>query len=119
MRRIFAGLALAAAALSFAAAPARHQGAAHHGPPANASKTWTITIAQMAYGPAPAGMHVGDTIVWANKDIFLHSATATDHSFDVTIPVHGSGQLKLTKAGTFAYTCKYHPGMKGQLVVAK
>jgi len=118
MRRLLAGLALAAAALSFAAAPARHQAAAHHSAPKHAPKSWTITVSQLAYGPAPSGMHVGDTVVWVNKDIFLHSATAIDHSFDVNIPVHGSGQLKLTRAGTFAYTCKYHPGMKGQLAVA-
>ena len=118
MRRLFAGLALVAAAISFAAAPARHGGAAHAAS-AHGSKTWAITIAQMAYGPAPSGMHVGDTVVWVNKDIFLHSATANDHGFDVTIPVHGQGSLKLTHAGSIPYTCKYHPGMKGVLVVAK
>jgi plastocyanin len=112
MRRVLNVLALLVAAFSVAAAPANHS-ASHAG------KTWTISIAQMAYGSAPSGMRVGDTVQWVNQDIFLHSATAIDHSFDVNIPVHGSGQLNLTRAGTFAYTCRYHPGMKGQLVVAK
>ncbi len=82
-------------------------------------KTWTIVINQLAYGPSPADAHVGDTVVWVNQDIFLHSATANDHGFDVAIPAHGQGRLALNRAGTFAYTCKYHPGMKAQLVVKK
>jgi plastocyanin len=115
MRHWSFAAALAAAALSLATAPAHH---ATHAAPAHAAKTWTIVIAQMAYGPAPAGMRVGDVVQWVNQDIFLHSATASDHSFDVTIPVHGGGQTRLKNAGTIAYTCRYHPGMKGQLVVA-
>ncbi len=111
---------LAAAAGSLAAAPARHAPPAHHAAaPARTGKTWTITIQQLAFGPAPPGMHVGDTVVWVNQSVFLHSATANDHSFDVAIPAHGQGTLKLTRAGTIPYTCKYHPGMKGQLVVGK
>jgi plastocyanin len=116
MRRLLSGLALTAAVFSLAAAPAGHT--AHHAANKQAPRTWVITIAQMAYGPAPAGMRVGDTVQWVNHDIFLHSATANDHSFDVNIPVHGAGQTRLTHAGIIPYTCRYHPGMKGQLVVA-
>jgi plastocyanin len=112
LRRLLDVLALLAAAISVAAAPVHH-------PAGHAAKTWTIAIAQMRFAAAPQGLRVGDTVQWVNQDIFLHSATASDHSFDVNIPVHGSGQLKLTRAGSFAYTCRYHPGMKGELVVAK
>jgi len=110
MRRLLPTLALVAAALSVGSAA---------GAAARPAKTWTIVVSQLAFGQSPADAHVGDTIVWVNQDIFLHSATAGDHSFDVAIPVHGSGRLTLNKAGVFAYTCKYHPGMKAQLVVKK
>lgn len=110
MRRFLPAIALIAAALSVSS------GADAAARPA---KTWTIVVGRLAYGAGPADAHVGDTVVWVNQDIFLHSATANDHSFDVAIPVHGSGKLVLNKAGTIAYACKYHPGMKAQLVVKK
>src|SRR5665213_2690832 len=105
------GLALFAAT-DCVAATARHPSAK---PAAKAPAV--IVIDKMAFGPAPAGLHVGDTVQWANHDIFLHSATATDHSFDLQLKPGATGQIVLTHAGTIGYTCKYHPAMKGQLVV--
>jgi plastocyanin len=96
-----------------AAAVARRAVAQHVKPPA------IIVIANMAYGPPPAGLRVGDTVEWVNRDIFLHSATATDRSFDIQLRPGATATVKLTHAGTISYTCKYHPGMKSQLVVAK
>jgi plastocyanin len=112
MRRFFLVLAMVVAT-SPAAATAKRAVAHQAKAPA------IIVIANMAYGPPPAGLHVGDTIEWVNHDIFLHSATATDHSFDVQLRPGATGTVKLTRPGTISYTCKYHPGMKSQLVVAK
>ncbi|HLI66456.1 MAG TPA: cupredoxin domain-containing protein [Caulobacteraceae bacterium] len=111
---------MALAALAAAGSLAAAHAATHHAAPAatHAPKTWTITITSLAFTPAPSGMRVGDTVQWVNNDIFLHSATAADHSFDVALPPHKTGSAKLTHAGTIAYVCRYHPGMKGQLVVA-
>ena len=78
-----------------------------------------IVIDKMAYGPAPGGLHVGDTVQWANHDMFLHSVTASDHSFDLQLKPGATGQIVLTRTGAIGYTCKYHPAMKGQLVVQK
>ena len=114
MRRFLLGMALVAAAGSLAATAA-HKPAARRAAKAPA----VIVIDKMAYGAAPAGLHVGDTVRWVNHDIFLHSATASDHSFDVSLKPGSAGQITLTHAGTIGYTCKYHPGMKGQLVVQK
>ena len=102
-RRLF--LALAGAAL--AAAPA-----------SAAPKVYTVTIQQMAFGPAPAGLRVGDTIEWVNNDIFVHSATARDKSFDVELKPKARVRMKLKRAGTAAFYCRYHPGMTGRLAVA-
>ena len=37
---------------------------------------YTIVIDKMKFGPVPAELHAGDTIIWQNNDIFRHSATA-------------------------------------------
>jgi plastocyanin len=84
-----------------------------------AGKIHTITIANMAFGPAPAGLRVGDTVEWVNADIFRHSATARDRSFDLDLPPKARARLVLRRAGAVAYACRFHPGMTGQLVVGK
>ncbi len=79
--------------------------------------TYTIVVDKMAFGPLPGGLHVGDTIVWVNRDLFRHSATAANRSFDVDLPAGKSARLTLRRAGSLAFSCKYHPGMKGVLVI--
>jgi len=103
-RRLF--LALAGAAL--AAAPATA-----------APKVYAVTLQQMAFGPAPAGLRVGDTIEWVNNDIFVHSATARDKSFDLELKPKARVRMKLKQTGTIAFYCRYHPGMTGRLVVGR
>lgn len=79
--------------------------------------TYTIVVDKMAFGALPGGLRVGDTIVWVNRDLFRHSATAADRSFDVDLPAGKSARLTLKHAGSLAFACKYHPGMKGVLVI--
>src|ERR1051326_8813875 len=76
-----------------------------------------IVIGKMAFGPSPPGLHAGDTIEWVNEDIFLHSVTAEDKSFDVDIAPKATVRVVLQKPGTLRYVCKYHPGMQAQLVI--
>src|ERR1051325_1779869 len=76
-----------------------------------------IVIGKMAFGPSPPGLHVGDTIEWVNEDIFLHSVTASDMSFDVDIAPKTSARVVLKRAGTISYVCKYHPSMQARLVI--
>ena len=88
-------------------------------PAGAAPRVYTIVLDKMRFGPAPAGLHVGDRIVWANRDFLRHSATAADRSFDLDLPAGKSGAVVLRKAGALAVACKFHPGMKLQLNVAK
>ena len=87
------------------------------GRPAPAHRTYTITIADMAFGPAPAGARVGDTIQWVNADIFQHSATAKDGGFDVDLAPKATARTLLDHAGTIEFSCRYHPGMTGRIAV--
>ena len=84
-----------------------------------APRVYTVTLDKMKFGPAPGVLHVGDRILWVNKDFLRHSATAADRSFDVDLPAGKSGAVVLRKAGALVVACKFHPGMKVQLNVAK
>ena len=86
---------------------------------AAAPRSYTVVIDKMRYGALPTGAKVGDMIVWDNRDIFRHSATARDGSFNVDLVAGAKGKIVLRKAGAIAFTCKYHPGMHGVLQVGK
>jgi plastocyanin len=81
-------------------------------------KLLVVEIDKLAFGRAPAGLHVNDIVEWRNSDIFRHTATATDESFDVDLPPGSRGQVVLRRAGQIEYFCRFHPGMKGRLEVA-
>jgi plastocyanin len=73
-----------------------------------------ITIARMKFGPPPV-LHVGDVITWRNDDIFRHTATARDKSFDIDLPPKSQRSMTLEKAGKVDFYCRFHPMMKGTL----
>lgn len=77
----------------------------------------TLVIDKMAYGPAPEGLRVGDTVVWSNKDVLQHSATARDGSFDLDLPPGATRNTVLTHPGMVNVFCRYHPDMKLRLEV--
>ncbi|WP_417230273.1 plasmid stabilization protein [Brevundimonas sp.] len=83
-----------------------------------AARTHTIIIDKMKFGPSPAGLRVGDTVVWVNRDALRHTATARNDSFDVDLVSGASGRTLLRAAGTIPYICRFHPGMTGVLNVA-
>ena len=82
-----------------------------------AAADYVVVVDKMAFGALPAELHVGDTIVWKNDDLFRHTATAQDGSFDVDLPVQSEVVMPLTVAGQWDFICKFHPGMTGTLVV--
>ncbi len=83
-----------------------------------APKVYTVSIKDMAFGAPPSGLHVGDTIEWVNNDIFRHSVTAKDKSFDLDLAPQAHGRVTLKKPGSVSFYCRYHPGMTGTLTVA-
>ncbi len=86
-------------------------------PPTRAAHSYTVVIDKMKFGAVPNVLRVGDTIMWVNRDLFRHTATAADHSFDIDLAAGKSGKITVKKAGVVAFSCKYHPGMTGRLVV--
>jgi FtsP/CotA-like multicopper oxidase with cupredoxin domain len=84
----------------------------------NAPGARTVTISDYAYDPSPLQVAAGTTVTWRNTDPVPHTATALDGSFDTgNIAPGESVSLDFTMAGSFAYTCLYHPNMAGTIEV--
>jgi plastocyanin len=84
-----------------------------------AATTIEIVMQNLVITPAEVQAKVGDTVEWVNKDVVAHTATAQhDGDFDVMLPANKSGSFVLNRAGTFPYSCRFHPNMKATLVVA-
>ena len=79
--------------------------------------TIQVTIDKLVYSPAEVTAKVGDTVEWINKDILAHTATATNGDWNVAIAPKQTARLVVKKSGNFDYFCKYHPNMKGRMVV--
>jgi plastocyanin len=81
-------------------------------------KTHTVTMEGMRFQPERLTVARGDTIVWVNKDLVPHTATSKAGGFDSQIILaEKSWRFTPRKKGEFAYTCTYHPQMKGMLHV--
>lgn len=86
-------------------------------PAAAASRTYVVTIDRLKFGPVPGNLRVGDAIMWVNRDILRHTATAKDHSFDADLPPGAKVRMVLKTSGSIPFICRYHPGMRGVLQV--
>lgn len=82
------------------------------------AKTIRVTIDKLDFKPVVVQAKVGDTIEWINKDALAHTATAKNGAWNVMLEPKKSGHLVLKKAGSVDYFCKFHPNMKGRVIVA-
>lgn len=83
-----------------------------------AVNTYTVTIENMQFTPAELTVRRGDRIVWVNKDLFPHTATAKDKTYNSgSIEANGSWTFKAYKVGDYPYTCTFHPTMHGEIRV--
>jgi plastocyanin len=69
-----------------------------------------ITIKDFMYNPAEVTATAGQPITITNNDGFNHTITAKDGTFNIDIPANGSVTLRVSRTGTFPYSCTYHPG---------
>lgn len=89
------------------------------GRPAPRPTAHTVEIRGMRFVPAVLTIAPGDTVVWINRDIVPHTATATrGNGFDTGLIAHDStARYVATRAGRIRYSCTYHPTMHGSLVI--
>lgn len=72
----------------------------------------------LGFEPPLLRVHNGDRITWKNTDLIVHTVTAGDHSFDSADLAGGQSWTWVANhRGTLNYACRYHPNMKGTLIV--
>ena len=81
--------------------------------------THTVTIDAVSFKPSTLTIKAGDSVVWVNKDIVAHTATADgSNGFESGALATGKSWKRAFKSkGDFAYICRFHPTMKGRVVV--
>jgi plastocyanin len=86
-------------------------------PVAAAAATHTVTIEGMKFAPETLTVKKGDRVVWKNKDVVPHTATAKGAFDSRSIAAGKSWSYVARKPGRHGYVCTFHPGMKATLVV--
>ena len=84
-------------------------------PPKPATQS-AVSIVGFAFKPATLRTKVGKAVTWRNMDAAPHTATGRQWSS----PQLGKGasfRRSFTRAGTYAYVCALHPGMRGKVIV--
>jgi plastocyanin len=77
-----------------------------------------IAIRGFEFQPGADTVHVGDRVTWTNDDLVPHTATGMPAGFDSgSIAAAGSWGYVARRKGTIHYTCRFHPTMRGTLVV--
>jgi plastocyanin len=83
-----------------------------------ARQSHVVTIENMKFEPATLKVKRGDVVVWSNKDLFPHTATADGKAFDSGGLDPGKRwQYVARTRGEYAYSCTFHPTMKATLIV--
>lgn len=82
-------------------------------------KSHTVEIRGMEFRPAVLTVSVGDTVVWINRDIVPHTASASGRiRWDTGQLGQGqTGRYVARARGTARYVCTLHPTMHGKLIV--
>ena len=111
--------ALAILALAGCSTPAptnSSSGGTSGGASGGAAKTATVELKGFAFVPSSVEVAVGGTVTWKNADAVTHTVKGDGW---------GSGDLAqgasyshtFDKPGTYAYSCRIHPSMTGEIVV--
>ncbi|MGH9039813.1 MAG: cupredoxin domain-containing protein [Acidimicrobiia bacterium] len=70
------------------------------------------------FAPADITLKAGTTILWTNKGVQPHTASANDGSFDSgTMKSGATWEHRFDTPGEFPYVCAFHPQMTGMVRV--
>lgn len=83
---------------------------------ATGARVKRVEVSEFVFSPTRIQVGPGDRIIWTNRDIVPHTATATDQSWDTgEIGPNESVEITVRAAMSEAYFCRFHPSMKAQL----
>jgi plastocyanin len=80
------------------------------------SGRYTIEIRAFAFRPDTLRVAAGDTLVWTNRDVVPHTATAAGWDSG-PIEADSSWETVATTPDTIGYVCTLHPAMTGALII--
>jgi plastocyanin len=96
--------------------------------PAFRGKTVYVTMRGLAFAPGTVRVHIGDRVVWRNRDNVGHTVTTQEDPAGVNLVDLSSPTIKpgaayayvARYAGNAQYVCTIHPTtMKGRIVVSR
>lgn len=77
-----------------------------------------VEITAFAFEPDTLRVAPGDTVVWINKDVVVHTATEAGGVWDSrALGTNGTWTLVTGGSGESSYLCTLHPSMRGLIVV--
>ncbi|HET7276157.1 MAG TPA: cupredoxin family copper-binding protein [Longimicrobiaceae bacterium] len=78
----------------------------------------SVTIEGFLYLPPSLTVNAGDTVVWLNKDLVPHTATAPTAGLNTgSIAAGESSRVVMNESGEYSYKCAFHPNMEGIVIV--
>ena len=80
-------------------------------------KSHVIEIKSMQFQPAELLVQKGDTVVFVNKDLFVHDVTEGKNKAWTSTPLSTDQSYRMVVNESADYYCSIHPVMKGKLVV--
>lgn len=107
MNRLTRTLAAATVAAGLVAAPATT---------ASAALDAKVRVVDHDFRPATVTVPAGSVVGWINRGVSTHTVTFQDGFDDVVAPGEKT-RRRFNAAGTYAYTCRFHFGMDGEVVV--
>lgn len=84
---------------------------------ASAPEIHTVEIRAMGFHPTELRVRPGDSVVWINRDVVPHTATASDSAWTSPPLDRGERWGMLASAGDGHYTCVFHPVMEARLMI--
>ena len=77
-----------------------------------------VWMQNTAFNPSSKTIMAGTTITWTNKDATSHDVTSLTGAFtSLTMDQGATFSFTFTTAGTYNYSCTFHPGMTGTIIV--
>jgi plastocyanin len=77
-----------------------------------------VSLANTAFSPVSVTVAIGGTVTWTNHDTMPHNVTASGGAFkSATLNPGAVFSFKFTTAGTYPYSCTFHGGMNGTVIV--
>ena len=99
-------------------APAATPGATPAADGKDATGALAVRIQDFAFDPPTVEIPAGTIVTWTNLDAVAHTATAADGAFDSgNLDPGQSFSFTFDAPGTHDYVCRYHPNMRGTVVV--